>query len=237
MSDDYLWDRTGTPHPDELYLERLLPRVREQVRRASVPPAPPALSRRASHGLAFALGFAAALATVLGALALWRRPAPPDASIRGEPAGRRDEPTTPARPTVAPPSESAPSPVPQRTTPPLPLPARVTPSVASAETAAESRSPQDIEKVVAAHRAEVRARCWEPALAKRGDVGAPNAKLRAVFSVDRSGGVSGVDVGPSLADYPSLASCVQGEVRAWRFAPAGEATTVHVPFSFTASAE
>jgi len=233
MSDDYLWDRSGEPDPDVLHLERMLPRLRERVRRAAssdwVTPAP--VSRR-GHPVA-SLAIAAALALSLGAGGWWvgrthgRAPLVP---IRGEPA----PPTAATPPTPATASAEPAPPAPSSTTPraaPAPVPKAPSPAP-SAEPEGAGRSAAAIHAVVARHQAEVRSRCWEPALAKRKDGAAPVVKLGVTFSIAASGKVGSVSAGPTPPDYPGLAACVSAEVRSWDFGPADGATTVVVPFLF-----
>lgn len=232
MADDYLWDRSGTPDPDVLYLERLLPRVREHVRRApGADPVPALLAwgrrRVVLHGLALA---ACVLIGVGGFRLATPTAAPDPAAIRGEtlPAAVASAPPSP------PPASAAPTPAPsvQRAAPrrhPVAVPSAEPPP----DELASERSPASIAAVVAQHRAEVKSRCWEPALAQRKDGAATTVRVTASFTIEKSGSVTSATAGPSSADYPSLAGCVAAEVGRWRFGPAGAAVSARLPFVFT----
>lgn len=237
MSGDYLWDRSGTPDRDVLYLERLLPRVRERVRRAEPSELRPWPAPRRSRVAVAALGLAAAAVLALGA---WRLARPsPRASIRGEPAPAAD---APALPSARPPERAPERPTP----PPPPTPARLAPPAPVAKSAppapsavadagaseAPARSPAEIQAVVARHRGEVKERCWEPALAKRQEGAASTLRLGVSFGIEASGRVVAVKADASPPDYPGLASCVAAEVRGWSFGPAEAAMVVAVPFVF-----
>ncbi|HEX6099870.1 MAG TPA: FecR family protein [Thermoanaerobaculia bacterium] len=96
MSDDYLWDRSGTPDPEIARLESLLGRY--ALRTAGVPPAAVPASRRHARVLV-ALAAALVLLIALGAFAmrfLWRTGAAwPIASVTGGPT-INGQPITPA---------------------------------------------------------------------------------------------------------------------------------------------
>ncbi|MBK9000440.1 MAG: AgmX/PglI C-terminal domain-containing protein [Myxococcales bacterium] len=233
MAGDYLWDRSGAPDPDLVYLERLLPRVREQVRRAPSGELSPRRDGGSRRGLAVAaLALAAGVALAVGAWQLAKQPEP--TSIHGEPA------SVPAAAAPAPnPSTPAPEPTPPpkppiaRAAPPAPTPtAAASLSSAEPEPEASARSPAEIQAVVARHRHEVKERCWEPALAKRKEGAASSVRLSVTFTIEANGSVTAVKAGASPPDYPGLASCVAGEVRAWSFGPASAALVVAVPFVF-----
>lgn len=232
MADDYLWDRSGTPDPDVLYLERLLPRVREHVRRAPAPEHAPA--PRADRGRRLSLYGLALAACVVAGVGGWRlatRTADPDpTAIRGEALPAALPPTPKAPPSGS--AEPTPLPTTQRAAPPRPAPA-VRGADPPARDLSTGRTPGSIEAVVAGHRAEVKSRCWEPALAKRKDGAASTVRVNVSFTIEKGGGVTAATAGPTSADYPDLAGCVATEVRGWAFGPADGAVSARVPFVFT----
>ncbi|MBK7585990.1 MAG: AgmX/PglI C-terminal domain-containing protein [Myxococcales bacterium] len=117
MSDDYLWDRAGTPAPDELFLERLMPRLRDQVRRAAPSELePPFAMRRTQRRPLLFFGLAATLVLAVGAVAahgylgssipIGIRGEPPTSNPAGAPitASAEVAPTTPTTRLVPSPS-------------------------------------------------------------------------------------------------------------------------------------
>jgi hypothetical protein len=90
----------------------------------------------------------------------------------------------------------------------------------------------DVERVVQSHRAFVRRQCWDPALSARSPGAPSSAKVLASLNVARDGSVSSASASGGEG-YPGLATCVQGQVKGWRF-PASEGSEVKVPFMFAA---
>jgi hypothetical protein len=81
-----------------------------------------------------------------------------------------------------------------------------------------------VERVVAAHRAALRRRCWDAVPQPR-----PRRVAAALqMTIDPRGAVSEV----SSTGDPGLGACLEGEARAWRFPPPASSTKVNVPFSF-----
>jgi predicted Zn finger-like uncharacterized protein len=90
----------------------------------------------------------------------------------------------------------------------------------------------DIERVVQSHRAFVKRQCWEAALAAKPPSAPSSARVGVSITIAPDGHVSGASASGGDG-YPGLASCVQGQVRNWRFPPS-DGATVNVPFVFAA---
>jgi TonB family protein len=78
----------------------------------------------------------------------------------------------------------------------------------------------------------VKRQCWENALATRPPGAPSSARVVVTMSVAPDGHVQNVTASDA-AGYPGLSSCVQGQVRNWKF-PASDGSTVTVPFVFAA---
>jgi hypothetical protein len=90
----------------------------------------------------------------------------------------------------------------------------------------------DVERVVQAHRAFVKRQCWDNALSTRSSGAPSSAKVVVSINVARDGTVQSASANGGEA-YPGLASCVQGNVKGWKF-PSSEGAIVNVPFVFAA---
>ncbi len=90
----------------------------------------------------------------------------------------------------------------------------------------------DVERVVQSHRALVRRQCWDPALSGRPANAPTSAKILVQLSVATDGHVATSSANGGDG-YPGLASCVQNQVRGWRFPPS-DGATINVPFAFAA---
>jgi outer membrane biosynthesis protein TonB len=90
----------------------------------------------------------------------------------------------------------------------------------------------DVERVVQSHRAFVKRQCWDTALSTRSSGTPSSARVVVTVIVARDGSVQNVSASGGDT-YPGLASCVQGNVKSWKFPPS-EGGTVAVPFVFAA---
>ena len=90
----------------------------------------------------------------------------------------------------------------------------------------------DVERVVQSHRAFVKRQCWENALAAKSPSAPSSARVVVTINVARDGNVSSANTSGGDG-YPGLASCVQGQVKNWKFPPS-DGSTVTVPFVFAA---
>jgi hypothetical protein len=91
----------------------------------------------------------------------------------------------------------------------------------------------DLERVVQSHRAFVKRQCWDPALGGRAPGAPSSARVVVAINVGREGAVQSVNA-TGGDGYPGLSSCVQSQVKNWRF-PQGDGTTSFtVPFVFAA---
>jgi hypothetical protein len=91
----------------------------------------------------------------------------------------------------------------------------------------------DLERVVQSHRAFVKRQCWDSALAARAPNSPSSARVSASITVGRDGNVQNVSTSGGDG-YPGLSSCVQGQVRSWKFPASDGSTTFAVPFVFAA---
>jgi hypothetical protein len=101
-------------------------------------------------------------------------------------------------------------------------------SASSGSGAADTLVSDEVSRVVAAHRTDVRRACWDGSTHGAGDVKA-NVEMAVVIAPDGRV-VSATGTGSD----PALARCVEGQMGTWRFPahPRGEQTTVRVPFFF-----
>jgi hypothetical protein len=90
----------------------------------------------------------------------------------------------------------------------------------------------DVERVVQSHRAFVKRQCWEPALGAKAPNSPSSARVVVSINVAKDGSVPTVTT-TGGDGYPGLASCVQGQVKNWKFPPS-DGSTVTVPFVFAA---
>lgn len=93
-------------------------------------------------------------------------------------------------------------------------------------------SQAEVERVVQSHRAFVKRRCWELALATKTDGAPSSARVMTTITIAPNGSVTSASA-TGGEGYPGLASCVAGQVRGWKFPPS-EGGTVNVPFVFAA---
>lgn len=94
-----------------------------------------------------------------------------------------------------------------------------------------------VERVVATHRIGVRRTCWE----RRGtgpQNRVPNANVTITARIAPDGRVESTSssaLGPTTPPSPeeiAVGTCVEQQVRSWRFPPPGSVTTVNIPFRF-----
>lgn len=93
-------------------------------------------------------------------------------------------------------------------------------------------SQAEVERVVQSHRAFVKRRCWELALATKTQGAPTSARVATSITIAPDGRVTNASA-TGGDGYPGLASCVAGQVRGWKFPPS-EGGTVNVPFVFAA---
>ena len=93
-------------------------------------------------------------------------------------------------------------------------------------------SQAEVERVVQSHRAFVKRRCWELALATKTEGAPSSARVMTTITIAPNGSVTSASA-TGGEGYPGLASCVAGQVRGWKFPPS-EGGTVNVPFVFAA---
>jgi predicted Zn finger-like uncharacterized protein len=91
----------------------------------------------------------------------------------------------------------------------------------------------DLERVVQSHRAFVKRQCWDSALSARAPNSPSSARVSANITVARDGNVQSVNTSGGDG-YPGLSSCVQSQVRSWKFPASDGSTTFTVPFVFAA---
>jgi outer membrane biosynthesis protein TonB len=90
-------------------------------------------------------------------------------------------------------------------------------------------SREDIQQVIAAHRAEAR-NCFERELQQTPELA---GRLTLVFGIEPSGRVSRADVKDSTLSSPRVGSCLSAAARRWTFPPTeGKVVTVAYPFVF-----
>ena len=89
----------------------------------------------------------------------------------------------------------------------------------------------DIEKVVSSHRASVRRRCWDPAIAANPHSGKKSTRVTVSLSIAPSGKVSGVSASGGNG-FPGLADCIARRVKNWKFPASSGSSQANVPFSF-----
>jgi predicted Zn finger-like uncharacterized protein len=91
----------------------------------------------------------------------------------------------------------------------------------------------DLERVVQSHRAFVKRQCWDPALSARPPNAPSSARVVVAINVARDGSVQSANA-TGGDGYPGLSSCVQGNVKNWKFPQSDGTTTFTVPFVFAA---
>jgi len=106
------------------------------------------------------------------------------------------------------------------------------PSKTSSTGGGGALSQAEVERVVQSHRAFVKRRCWELALATKTQGAPSSARVMTTITIAPNGSVTSASA-TGGEGYPGLASCVAGQVRGWKF-PASEGGTVNVPFVFAA---
>jgi TonB family protein len=91
----------------------------------------------------------------------------------------------------------------------------------------------DVERAVQSHRAFIKRQCWDPALSARAPNAPSSARVVVAISVGRDGSVQNASaVGGD--GYPGLSSCVQNNVKNWKFPQSDGTTQLSVPFVFAA---
>jgi hypothetical protein len=91
---------------------------------------------------------------------------------------------------------------------------------------------QDLERVVQSHRPFVKRQCWEPALGAKPPNAPSSARVMVALDIAGDGHVQNATA-TGGDGYPGLASCVQSQVRNWKFPPS-DGASVKVPFVFAA---
>ncbi|NUP12557.1 MAG: DUF4339 domain-containing protein [Polyangiaceae bacterium] len=105
----------------------------------------------------------------------------------------------------------------------------------SGHTGSGPLSSGEAQGVVAKNSPRVRRNCWDPQVSARSSDAPNSVKVNATLNVGADGSVKSANVsGGNEKHYPGLVSCVQSQVKGWRFPPSGEGGTVVVPFGFNA---
>ena len=247
MSDEYLWNRTGDPDPDELMLEELLPRIKDRTRRTTevraVQAASPTSGVAPRRRLAWMMTAAAALLTfalglVLG-MSLRAPSAAPLAGIEDESSDKGPQPPTKvaseslAAPTASRVRVDTTVPVPRRPRPsPLvsPLASTKTSAALAASAPPRTLSPKEIRMVISRHQGELQRRCWSSIPDAQRKSASVRVSLTIVVSSD--GRVSTADASSAPEDYSEVGRCVAGQARGWRFPQSSTSTTLSVPLVF-----
>jgi hypothetical protein len=81
-----------------------------------------------------------------------------------------------------------------------------------------------IERVVNSRKAGVKRTCLE-----RSNSTASSTKVTATITIAASGAVQNVS---TAGDDPTVAKCIENQLRNWSFPPPGEVKTVQIPFVF-----
>ena len=90
----------------------------------------------------------------------------------------------------------------------------------------------EIMQVVSSQTANVKRKCWQPALEGRAGTGPASAKVRVSITIGASGSVESAKASGGEKDFPGLSACIAGRVQGWKFPPSGGSTPVEVPFHF-----
>jgi len=108
-------------------------------------------------------------------------------------------------------------------------------SVASPTEPVTARSLQraDVQGVVSDRVAEVKTRCWVPALAARAASAPPSTRVIVRITIRPSGETQSAAASGG-EEFPGLAGCVEQQVQVWTFPPSGSVSTVNVPLVFEA---
>lgn len=104
---------------------------------------------------------------------------------------------------------------------PAPLP----PATVDPPPAGETLDAAAVQRVVAAHGADVKAACWE----RRATAAPRSASVTLTLTIGPDGRVAQVS---SSGDDPSMASCIASRAKSWVFPAGGSSTTVSIPFQF-----
>jgi hypothetical protein len=107
-----------------------------------------------------------------------------------------------------------------------------TPTATGPDPSLGTLSAGEIQGVVAANQARIRKRCWQQALDSAGANASPNARVSGKIVIGPSGSVDSATASGSEKDFPTLASCIAGQMKGWKFPPSGSSTPVNVPFVF-----
>jgi predicted Zn finger-like uncharacterized protein len=91
----------------------------------------------------------------------------------------------------------------------------------------------DLERTVQSHRAFVKRQCWDPALGARAPNAPSSARVVVAINVGRDGTVQSANA-TGGDGYPGLSSCVQSQVKNWKFPQSDGTTSFTVPFVFAA---
>jgi hypothetical protein len=251
MSDEYLWDRSGEPDADEIWLERKMPALRPAARalnpiaegavygafreRAAavpsvstspeIPAMPPGARNRSLTGFQAAMTAAALAAGVAaGYYGFGNRPLPAAAdSVAAGPT------ITASAAEIASRAEAGESDEQRQIH-------RFPEHQPAPELGDHGRQDPldgaDVQRTVSRYTSSVRRSCWQPALDTR-KPGAPTAaRVTVTITVEADGRVANVATSGEVNGYPGLTRCIASRVRAWQFPASSGTTTVNVPFVF-----
>ena len=249
MSDEYLWDRSGMPARDEVELEGLLSPYRFHTDSSAELLAPQPLRSPQAPWLKAAGALVAAAACV--GVGWWLGSPEPQPAVTPVATAEPVQPGSDAQPATSV-AGSLPLP-PQGVSPaqPAPVPTVPTwqtpgddPTAEPSGTGVPARppleakggglTPSQVRDVIANNRMNVKRRCWDRAVRNRRQDAPSTARVNINLTVHPSGRVSAVSSNGDPKGYPGLSSCVESQVRGWRFPSVEASTSVRVPFVFSA---
>jgi TonB family protein len=91
-----------------------------------------------------------------------------------------------------------------------------------------------VQRTVSRYTSSVKRGCWQPALDTRDKDAPTSARVMVTITVAPNGSVQNVSTSGDPRGYRGLANCIASRVHGWSFPPAGDTTTVNVPFVFAA---
>jgi hypothetical protein len=233
------------PRPAEIGAEALVgaPSVVPPVPKKEVPWIPILM-------VVMGLGFSVSLGLTLPGMLVHSPPTPPPAAASAAVPSQAvaSAPVAPTQP-VAEATVTAANPAPGKGPPAVGAVARTTPSATSTgrsldlrglgsnsvaladdptgdgpKVAGQCISEGQVQKVVQLHMVAVRRSCWE-----RSQVTKPSVNVNVMLTIGADGSSQGVT---ASGDDPSVAKCIENDVRGWHFPAMGCAQKTSIPFKF-----
>lgn len=93
---------------------------------------------------------------------------------------------------------------------------------------------EQIRATFARYAPSVKRACWHPALHTSDADASPIARVQAAITIAPNGTVKDVITAGDPRGYHGLAECIARRLKGWQFPIADEATTVNIPFVYTA---